>query len=317
MTTSNKVKVMKPVFISGCPRSGTTLLGSMLGGHQRTICTPESQFKADLMLLAGATAQENIKADVALELLEKNIRFKHWDLDINKVYLPESLPFSDLMSALVESYGHDLGKEKADIWIDHTPRNLSIGLKLTKCFPDSQFIHLVRDGRAIAASIMPLDWGPNTIVDAAYWWLENLSHGLAAESAWQSDRILRVHYEDLVALPEETLHKICGFLDIDYQPSMLDGKGIKLPKFTTQQHQLVGHRPQTQQIDSWKKKLSPRQIEIFESIAFSVLGYLGYELVYDVNAAPPTSKEIWSTKIQERYKKLVNPILFGLRLRSR
>ena len=36
---------MNPVFIGGCSRSGTTLLGSMLGAHPLAITTPESPFK--------------------------------------------------------------------------------------------------------------------------------------------------------------------------------------------------------------------------------------------------------------------------------
>ena len=33
---------MIPVFIGGCPRSGTTLLGAMLGAHRDVICPPEA-----------------------------------------------------------------------------------------------------------------------------------------------------------------------------------------------------------------------------------------------------------------------------------
>lgn len=34
-----------PIFIGACSRSGTTMLGSMLGGHSKAVATPESQFK--------------------------------------------------------------------------------------------------------------------------------------------------------------------------------------------------------------------------------------------------------------------------------
>ena len=36
------------VFIGGAPRSGTTLLGSILGSHSQMLATPESQFKFEL-----------------------------------------------------------------------------------------------------------------------------------------------------------------------------------------------------------------------------------------------------------------------------
>ena len=35
---------MKHIFITGCPRSGTTMLASILGSHASSIVTPESDF---------------------------------------------------------------------------------------------------------------------------------------------------------------------------------------------------------------------------------------------------------------------------------
>ena len=40
---------MSPIFIGGCPRSGTTMLASMLGCASDTIVTPESHFKEQLL----------------------------------------------------------------------------------------------------------------------------------------------------------------------------------------------------------------------------------------------------------------------------
>jgi Sulfotransferase family len=40
---------MRPIFIGGCERSGTTMLGAMLGSHSECICVPESQFIDDLI----------------------------------------------------------------------------------------------------------------------------------------------------------------------------------------------------------------------------------------------------------------------------
>jgi Sulfotransferase family len=37
--------MLQPIFIGGCPRSGTTMLGSMIGSMSSCIVTPESIFK--------------------------------------------------------------------------------------------------------------------------------------------------------------------------------------------------------------------------------------------------------------------------------
>jgi hypothetical protein len=52
---------MKPIFIGGCERSGTTLLGAMLGTHPRYLCVPEMKFKIDVLSSSGeesATGRE-------------------------------------------------------------------------------------------------------------------------------------------------------------------------------------------------------------------------------------------------------------------
>lgn len=44
---NNSIK--QQIFIGGCSRSGTTLLGAMLGAHSDIICSPESHFKIDVL----------------------------------------------------------------------------------------------------------------------------------------------------------------------------------------------------------------------------------------------------------------------------
>jgi Sulfotransferase family len=71
------------------------------------------------------------------------------------------------------------GKEEADWWVDHTPTNLRFARLLTAWFPEARFIHIVRDpGRA--ASVMPLNWGPNTITEAALFWKRRMALALTS-----------------------------------------------------------------------------------------------------------------------------------------
>ena len=76
---------------------------------------------------------------------------------------------------------------------------------LNEEFPKAKYIHLLRDGRAVANSVLSLDWGPNTIPVAARSWVKNVSYGLAAESFFNNEKILRVKYENLTLKPIETL----------------------------------------------------------------------------------------------------------------
>ena len=96
--------------------------------------------------------------------------------------------------------------------------------------------------------------------------------------------MLRVRYEDLIQAPETALRDICSFLDLEYQPQMIKGSGFKVPRYQDKQHALIGKEPDKNRINAWEKSLTPRQIEIFESIAGELLLSLGYVLQYEGRA---------------------------------
>ena len=72
---------MKTIFIGGCARSGTTLLGAMLGVHKECLTTPESQFKFEAL---GTRGRPKNAADVqaALHRIMEHPRFKRWGISL-------------------------------------------------------------------------------------------------------------------------------------------------------------------------------------------------------------------------------------------
>jgi len=297
----SQINIEQQIFIGGCSRSGTTLLGAMLGSHKKIICTPESHFKIDVLRLL-ALSEGTLKRAEVLDFISRHWRYKIWQVPLPDPTIATSsnhASFSSIMSAVVQQYAFQQGKPQASIWVDHTPENISYARTLLKQFPQAKFIHIVRDGRGVAASIMPLDWG---IIKASRWWLRMVSFGLAAESAFNNDRIMRVKYEALVSNPEEVLRPLCQFLDLDYEPRMLNATGFNPPTYTTKQHTLIGQKPDTQIASSWEQKLSQRQIEIFENQTRDYLTYLGYPLHFGLKAKAPTFWEIQKDKFKELIK---------------
>ena len=72
----------KLVFIGGCPRSGTTMLGAMLGSASQHIATPESQFKELLPFTNRVKWDEGLSFERLQKYLEEDFRFRLWDIDI-------------------------------------------------------------------------------------------------------------------------------------------------------------------------------------------------------------------------------------------
>ena len=281
------------VFVCGCSRSGTTLLGSLLGNAPNCITTPESQFVIETAVKILRGEIQSTFEDIR-NTLAKNFRLKLWGLE-RKIEHINDPGGNDILVSLVwkciDLYAESIKKNGSlNVWIDHTPDSIKYITILTKFFPNSYFIHIVRDGRGVFSSIKPLDFGPNGVIRGALWWGYRVAPGLAAEQVFNK-RIMRVRFEDLLTEPEKELKKICNFTDIPFDSTMLRGEGFVVPKYTKSQHKLVGLAPDETVCEKWKHNLSPREIEIFESLSGSLLEYLQYELIYGLTAKPPNRRE--------------------------
>ncbi|MFN2432180.1 MAG: sulfotransferase [Gemmatimonadota bacterium] len=285
---------MKAVFIGGCPRSGTTMLGAMLGAHPACVCVPEMPFKIELLRECSWAGGGPPRSEIAAAL-QRHWRYRFWNVDLED--LPETghgaAPerYRLTLESLVRGYAAAVGKPQADVWVDHTPGNTRYAHTLFERFETAKMIHLVRDGRGVAASVLPLDWGPNSILHAAAWWPKNLAYGLAAEARWSEARVRRVRFEDLLVDSEAPLRSLCDFLELDFVPEMRNPTGFRVPRYTAAHHALIGGEPQRGRAEAWRQTLTAREIEIFEGLTGDLLGYLGYERLFGVAAAAPTRTE--------------------------
>jgi hypothetical protein len=119
---------------------------------------------------------------------------------------------------------------------------------LKEIFPQARFLHIVRDGRAVANSMLQQPWwsgyrgpsgwgfGPLSPQDgeefersgrrfevlAAIQWRLLMREFSASEQAATSGSWLTLRYEDLVASPEETTDRIVDFADLPDDPQFAD-----------------------------------------------------------------------------------------------
>ena len=300
----------KVVFICGCPRSGTTLLGSMLGAAEGCVSTPESQFITDVAAeISKGKIAPNVKEIQAF--FSRHFRLKLWDI-VEEISSEPAADLTNSLQGLIQKCVDLYAKKKDQLpwhtWIDHTPSHIRYINTLSGLFPDSRFIHLIRDGRGVFSSTRFLDWGPAGAIQAAGWWTMRVAPGLAAEDAF-SERILRVRFEDLVNNPEGELQRICEFAGLEFSSAMIEGKGFVVPEYSKGQHSLVGSPPDISASDKWKEKLTSREIEIFESLCGPLLEYLGYDSNFGLKAAPPNRREKLNEMLLSRPKKTMARLL--------
>ena len=296
-----RMNKFRPIFIAGAARSGTTMLGSIIGSSSQCIATPESQFMTDLVAAAGWPGG-HLRPGTARTILVRDPRFRIWEVDEAELFDDDEpiTTLRDLAERIVQAFAEGCGRSSVEVWVDHTPGSLFIWPYLREAFSEARFIHLVRDGRAVGASILPLDWGPVSIFDAARKWAREVGAGLAAETS--SDfrgQVRRVHYEQLVSDPAGTVKDLCRFCDITFDNAILNGKGFLVPAYTREQHALVGSKPQASRATEWKSKLSSRQIEIFEAEAGGLLQLLGYSTLYWPAAEKQNAYEKWSARLRK------------------
>jgi hypothetical protein len=309
---------LTPIFIGGCPRSGTTLLGAMLGAHDRVVCLPEAPFIGML----AASLRRSAPTRETLARLHKDVRadFKFAFLNIAKADLEACAAapahsYAQVIDGYIGCFARANGKSDACHWVDHSPTNIMYNARLSAEFPDAKFVHIVRDGRAVSASWIPLDWGPNTIASAARTWVANVAYGLAAEGAIPAAKIRRVSYEALVTDPDRVLKQLCVWLGLPYQPSMRAGKGFQVPAYTRNQHDLIGQPASAARIDRWRTNLTAREVEIFETITGDLLVNLGYELVTSGRNLEPSNLEKIRMELVDKTRQLAHLATRPIRLR--
>lgn len=281
---------MRPVFIVGAPRSGTTLLQFMLRSHPNiSLPTAESHFIVPLAL----------RSDEFEPLNEENIRRVYEaTAGMNPVFVREDLHglefdpqalasaacaaqrqrFAQVIDFLFETNAKGEGKIR---WGDKTPYYALHLPILNLLFPDAQFIHIVRDGRDCALSMLArrFDLKIYNLVDAASVWARYVRAARRDGRLLGAGRFHEFRYEDLLEQPERTVRSICEFLGEPFSEDVIEfrkpkNQGGKRPKTP-----LLLRPVQQDNAGKWRAALTMRQLSIFEAIGGDLLEKYGYERV--------------------------------------
>lgn len=293
------------VFIGGCPRSGTTFLGQQIAQASGLGFTPESQFKDILFQKAAPTGQ--IPVEEARRCLSRNWRIRLWDVTLEEV-LPkasptQTIPLSELLQRLVIVHLKDT---ELPGWVDHTPNNLFFAREALAMLPNVKFIHIVRDPRAVFASVKNLDWGPSTPLAAANFWLRHVACGLAAGQMLPS-KVEFVRYEDLIENPQDGVETILQRFELQSHTTPTEHqRELSVPAYTLTQHRLVGALPDPSRIRAWENTLSEREIELIEAQCMPVMKLLGYDTKHGPAPSVATLGERIKLFALEEWRRLRN-----------
>jgi hypothetical protein len=178
----------------------------------------------------------------------------------------------------------ELNGFSVDRWGDKTPLNI-LGIRMIEdIFPSAQFVHIVRDPRAVALSIIKAAELSSRIREQSYAqaaerWNKSVRNARALALRVGPKRYFEVRYEDLVRSPQRELQRVCAFLRLSYVPAMLafhEGAS-KLGDLTVHRHlERVGQPLDAARSDAWKDSIAPDDRLTVERITLRYRGMFGY-----------------------------------------
>lgn len=270
-----------PVFVLGCPRSGTTVLYHMLlsaGGF--AVYRAESNVFNLLAPRFGGMRSASDRRNL-MKCWLKSVLFRVSGLDAAQIeakIMAECRREGDFLRLVMEEVARSQSVAR---WADCTPEHLLSMEEIKRQIPDALFIHIIRDGRDVALSYIqqgwsyPLPWDRNERLGVAglYWvWIvrKGREQGKRLGADYQE-----VRFEDLIANPQQTLSRLGDFVahDLDYSRIQRAGIGsVSQPNTSFAGESAERFSP----VGRWKTKMSPEQIADFEALVGNCLNELGY-----------------------------------------
>ncbi len=173
-------------------------------------------------------------------------------------------------------------------WGEKSPGHVFYWRAVKECFPEAKVVHILRDGRDVALSLLKARMGPKSFYAAARLWRDYVNEMQRVRDNWDPRRFVQVRYEDLLAEPETTLRSICDTLDVSFSDRMLRFFENKSRYVTDAVNSAnLHHRVLSDNKDKWRTAMSPSQLAEFEVAAFDCLRANGYETVSDGRALSP------------------------------
>nr|MDJ0840996.1 sulfotransferase [Acidobacteriota bacterium] len=210
---------LRPFFIIGSGRSGTTLLRRILTSRPDCHIPPETyvlpvvirEYRTHaranwqtLVRLVSARFEyhpEFAKMKACLQIIVPDL------VDIPKEQRSLAFIIDRIYLSLAEQAG-----SPCRIWGDKTPNNTYHLDRIRLLFPKARFIHMIRDACDVAVSMVTMG-RYETLAESAERWRTTVKLSLDFMRRYP-DQVIQVRYEDLVSKPTDETRRICEFLGL-------------------------------------------------------------------------------------------------------
>ena len=271
-----KLDNIRVIFIVSRGRSGSTLLQSIIDAHPN-ICAPiESKFVLHLKTKYQDISNWNNKiVSSFIKDIYTNRKFRlFWNVtpqELETLFKKYHISnFADACKVIYLSHQSMFPKEEIKLIVDKNPLHSIFISQILEVFPGANFIHLIRDPRASSYSHIKALLQTSVSPLAADWSLLNMRIELAKMKF--SHLFYTIKYEDLTRIPEEKLIQLFSFINISFNPNLLNANKTIKQKIQANRYLSLPHHTNiaqpiyTKMIDLWKEKLTKKEIEIINLI---------------------------------------------------
>jgi len=272
-----------PVFVLGCPRSGTTVLYHMLlsAGGFAVYRAESNVFNLLVPRFGDLSSARNRHKLMECWLRSKLFRVSGLDAaEITAKIMAECRSGGDFLRIVMEDIART---QSAHRWAVYDPDAVLHLPAIKADIPEALFVHIIRDGRDIALSLKAMDgfrpfpWDRQSrglVATALYWaWM-------VGKGRYYGQRIpgdyFEVRYEELVTEPRRTLVSLSQFLDQDLDYDRIQHAG--LGRLSESNSSFREESSEVSPVNRWIEKLSKQQVATLEAAIGNSLQEFGYQL---------------------------------------
>lgn len=288
------------IFVVGNSRSGTTMMGRILGKHPDVYTFGELHFFGQLCAPPFSSEMPKVNAvklATALCCVEREGYRTHGNprsfQKEAKAFLNDLTSYPETPAELYATFlCYETTKHSKTIPCDQTPRNVFYIKDILELYPKARIINMIRDPRDVllsqkrkwkrrflGGSDMPVkeslrDWMNYHPITISHIWRTAIN---AADQFAQHERVTSIYFEELLTHSETTVKRVCDAVNISYTDTMLQVPQVG-SSVAEDQPQQLGINPQ--RAHSWQNgELSSAEIYLNQSITTALMKKHNYSPV--------------------------------------